>query len=96
MRLVEQDAHQFGDGEAGCVSLSWMAALSGSVRQSVVRRAEPADDVGERTGDEEIFLHETEPAALRGVSRPDRERASRLRRRALRRSAATKSPRLNS
>ena len=37
-----------------------MAAFSGSELQSVLLRAEAAHEIGQRTGDQEIFLHETQ------------------------------------
>ena len=63
-RLVEQDAHQFRDGES---RMRVVELNGGFLRQRppvLVRLAEPANEIGERTGDEEIFLDQTERAAL--------------------------------
>ena len=50
-----------GTASAGCVSLSWIATLSGSALQSALRAPEAPHEVGQRAGDEEIFLHEAQP-----------------------------------
>ena len=50
-----------GTASAGWVSLSWIATLSGSALQSALRAAEAPDQVGQRAGDEKIFLHEAQP-----------------------------------
>ena len=55
-----------GTASAGCVSLSWMATLSGSGVPIVVGAAETAHDVGQRAGDEEILLHEAQALAHAG------------------------------
>ena len=54
-----------GTARLGWVSLSWIAAFSGSVRQSLFVSRKRRTSIGERAGDEEIFLHQPELAALR-------------------------------
>ena len=53
-----------GTARLGWVSLSWIAAFSGSVRQSEFDSRNRRTSIRERTGDEEIFLHEPELASL--------------------------------
>ncbi len=48
---------------AGWVSLSWTATLSGRAFQSLPRRRNRADDVGQRTGDQKVLLDEPQVAA---------------------------------
>ena len=50
-----------GTASAGWVSLSWIATLSGSAFQSAFALAEAPYQVGQRAGDQKIFLHEAEP-----------------------------------
>ena len=67
MRFVEQNAHEFRHGEARMRVVELDGGLLGQRPPVRVRLAKPANGVGERTGDEEIFLHQTECAALRRV-----------------------------
>ncbi len=64
MRFVEQDAHEFrhGEGRMGVVELD--RGLLGQEAPIGIRLPKPADSIRERTGDEEIFLHEPEFASL--------------------------------
>ena len=64
MRLVEQDAHQFGDGQrrVGVVELD--GDLVGKAAPVGVVAAEPAHEVRQRAGDQEILLHEAQRLAL--------------------------------
>ena len=66
MGLVEKDAHQFrdGHGRVGVVELN-----GDLVRESapvLIVGAEAANDIGERTRDEEIFLYEAQRLASAG------------------------------
>ena len=51
---------------AGCVSLSWIATLSGRACQSLLPRRKRRDDVGQRAGDQEVLLEEAQMPAGRG------------------------------
>jgi hypothetical protein len=58
MRLVEQDAHQLRHGERG---MGVVELNGGLFRQRVpvaVPLAEPANNVGDRAGDQEILLRQ--------------------------------------
>ncbi len=65
-RLVEQDAHQLGDGQrrVGIVELD--GDLLGQRAPVVIGAPEPSDQIGERAGDEKVLLHEPQPLALGG------------------------------
>ena len=53
---------------AGCVSLSWMATLSGRALPVVVRAAEAGHDVGQRAAHQEVLLDEAKClAGERGI-----------------------------
>ena len=53
-----------GTAIVGCVSLSWMATLSGSALQSRLFARKPADEIGKRAGDEKILLHKAQSLTL--------------------------------
>jgi hypothetical protein len=63
-----------GTAIVGCVSLSWMATFSGKLPIELLA-AETAHQVGQRTGHQEIFLHEAQPLPRRWLNRRDRARA---------------------
>ena len=62
MRLVEQDPHQFRHGERGMRVVELYGGLFGQRPPILVPFAKPANDVGDRAGDQEIFLHQAKPA----------------------------------
>ena len=72
--LVEQDAHQLGDGHrrVGVVELD--RDLVRQRRPVVPAAAEPGDDVGQRAADEEVLLEEPQRPARAASSRPGRGR----------------------
>ncbi len=78
--LIEQDAHQLGDGQrrVGVVELD--RDLVGQRLPVVAAAAEPRDDIGQRAGDQEILLDEPQAFAagrrVVGVEDP-RERLGR-------------------
>ena len=74
--LVEQDAHQLGDGQRGVRVVELDGDLVGQGRPVVAAPAEAADDVGQRAGDEEVLLHEPQPLAGAAWSRRGRGRGS--------------------
>ena len=55
-----------GTAMAGCVSFNWMAAFSGKSGPIGIGAAEPAHDVGEGAGNEEVLLDETQALADAG------------------------------
>ena len=55
-----------GTAIVGCVSFSWMATFSGKRAPIVVVAAEAAHEIGQRAGDEEVFLHEAQRLAHAG------------------------------
>ena len=65
--LVEEDAHEFGDGEGGMGVVELDGDLVGEGVDFVAVGLEAADDVMEGAGDEEILLLEAEAAALLDV-----------------------------
>ena len=64
MRFVEQNAHELRHGEARMRVVELDGGLLGQHPPIGIRLAKSANRVGERTGDEEIFLHQAESAAL--------------------------------
>ena len=59
----------------GCVSLSWMATLSGKRAPIGIAAPEAPDQIGQRAGDQEILLHEAQSLAhARGIVRIEHAR----------------------
>ena len=58
MRFVEQDAHEFGNGESRVRVVELNGRLLRQKTPIGIRFPKPTDRVGQRTRDEEIFLHE--------------------------------------
>ena len=94
--LVEQDAHQLGDRDRRVRVVELDGDLVGQRVPVVVAAAEAGDDVGQRAGDQEVFLQEAQQRARARWSRRDRGRASGSRRSPCCSTAPTKSPLLNS
>ena len=74
MLFIQQDTHEFrhGEGRMRVVELN-----GGLLRQKApigIRLPKPADRIRQRTGDEEIFLHQPQFAPLGRMNRPGRER----------------------
>ena len=68
MGLVEQDAHQLGDGHGRVGVVELDRGLVGEGLPVIAAAAEPRDDVGQRTGHQEVLLDKSQvPAARRGV-----------------------------
>jgi hypothetical protein len=65
--VVEQDAHEFGDGEGGMGVVELDGDLVGEGVDFVAVGLEAADDVVEGAGDEEVLLLEAQFAALLDV-----------------------------
>ncbi len=64
MRFVEQDAHEFRHGEGRMRVVELNGGLLGQEPPIGIRFPKSADRVGQRTGDEKIFLHEPQFAPL--------------------------------
>ena len=64
VRLVEQDAHQLGDGHRRVRVVELDGDLLGERAPVGIGAAEAAHEIGERAGDEEILLHEPQPLPL--------------------------------
>ena len=64
MRLIEQDPHQFRHGERGMRVVELNGGLFGQRLPVLIPFAKPANDVGDRAGDQEILLHQAKPAPL--------------------------------
>ena len=67
MRVVEQNAHELRRRQGGMGIVHLDRRLFGQRPPVRVRLAESANDIAERAGDEEIFLHQPEFAPLHGV-----------------------------
>ena len=66
LRLVEQDAHQLGDGHGGVGVVELDGDLLGQRAPVGVAAPEAPHEIGQRAGDEEVLLHEAQPLALAG------------------------------
>ena len=64
MRFVEQDAHELRNGEGRVRVVELNGGLLGQKTPIGIRFPKPADRVGQRTGDEKIFLHEPQGLPL--------------------------------
>ena len=64
MRFVEQDAHELRHGEGRMRVVELNGGFLGQKPPIGIRLPKPANRVGQRTGDEEIFLHEPQRAPL--------------------------------
>ena len=62
MRVVQKNAHQFGNRERRMCVIHLYRDLLGQPVPIVVQPPEPAYDIGHRTGDQEVFLHEPQTA----------------------------------
>jgi hypothetical protein len=62
--FVDQQPHQFGDGDDGMGVIELDGDFLGELIPIPVPDAEPADDVPEGAGDEEVLLFESQFAAL--------------------------------
>ena len=68
VRLVEQDPHQLGDGQRRVRVVELDGDLLGKRAPVGVGAPESSDQVGQRAGDEKVFLDEPQPLPLgRGV-----------------------------
>ena len=67
MRLVEQNAHELRHGQGRMRIVHLDRRLVGQRPPIRIRLPKPAHDIAERTGDEEIFLHEPQFAPLHRV-----------------------------
>jgi len=61
--VVEQDAHEFGDGQRRVRVVELDGDLVGQVAVVAVRLLEARQNVGQRAGDEEPLLHEAQALA---------------------------------
>ena len=59
--VIEQDPHQFGHGQRGVRVVELDGDLLRQRAPVGAGAAETPQEIGERTGDEEIFLHEPQP-----------------------------------
>jgi hypothetical protein len=59
MGFVEQDAHQLGDCHCGVRIVQLNRDFLGEGTPILVVVAEAASEIGERTSDQKIFLHES-------------------------------------
>ena len=70
LRVVEQDAHQLRHRQGGMGVVELDRNLVGELAPVVVVAAETAHEVGQRAGDQEIFLRKAQPLShLGGVIR---------------------------
>ena len=68
--LVEQDTHQFGNCQSRVGVVHLNGSLLGKGVPLVVSPSEAGDDIGQRTGDQEVFLHKAERlTSNRGIIR---------------------------